>query len=260
MFAALEVLVRENTAADDGQGRVGADKILRRKIDKIQKLGKRAAVQHHGSMFGVDGDAVLIEIGVRRILPKPRLSRKRQRHRAHIAAGSALPDVSHVLAAEHTLGIPRRNVSQLGGQAVVLFGLAQIDGNFNLVSRRLRNPEFIFTNSRKLDVIVFDAQLVKPVKRLVGTFVIFREKPSFHFGRTGGKHIEDFGGKKFLLALLDKSLFLGVGEDGQNYLVGTIQRGNSFFVRFVRREAVEAQLFDQPIGKIRRVRAFHAQM
>ena len=124
VLSALKMFVRQNTAADDGKGRVGADKVLRRIVHEIEKFQKRLSVQHHGGMFRVDGDPVLIKIRIGRILPKPFLPRQRQGYRAHIAAGTALPDIPDVFAAEHALGITRRDVSELSRLFIVLFGLA----------------------------------------------------------------------------------------------------------------------------------------
>lgn len=260
VLAALEMFVRENAPPHDGQGRVGTDEILRRIIDEIEQLGKRFPVEHHGGMLCVDGDAVLIEIGVRGILPEPILPRELQRHRAHVAAGSPLPHVSDVFAAEHALGIAGRDVAELCRQLVVFLRLAQIDRDFDFVLRRFRQPIFIARDRGKLDVIVFDAEVVQPVEGLFGALRIIAGKFLLHLGGAGSEQIEQAGGEKFLLPFFRQSLFPRVSEQGRRHPVRAGKRGNFRFVREAGLEGIQPQPFDEAIGKVYAVLLLHAEM
>ena len=85
--AALEVLVIEDGSAHDGKGGVAPDEVVGEKVDKVQKFGGRSCIDVHGDVFLVDGDAVLLVIGIGRVLQEPLLSAEGEPNRAEVAAG-----------------------------------------------------------------------------------------------------------------------------------------------------------------------------
>ncbi|CUN61823.1 Uncharacterised protein [Collinsella aerofaciens] len=74
--AALEVVVRQNRAAHDGQVGVGANKVVREQVDKVEQAGQTLAVHVHRAMLGAHGNAVLVKIRIRAVLEAPALAIK----------------------------------------------------------------------------------------------------------------------------------------------------------------------------------------
>ena len=72
--ATLEVVVRQNRAAHDGQVGVGADKVVREQVHKIEQAGQSLAVDVHRAMLGAHGNAVLVKVRVRAVLEAPALA------------------------------------------------------------------------------------------------------------------------------------------------------------------------------------------
>ena len=80
--AALEVVVRQNRAAHDGQVGVGANKVVREQVHKIEQAGETLAVNVHRAMLGAHGNAVLVKVRVRAVLEAPTLAIKLNRDNA----------------------------------------------------------------------------------------------------------------------------------------------------------------------------------
>ena len=72
--AALEVVVRQNRAAHDGQVGVGANKVVREQVHKIEQAGQPLAVDVHRAMLGAHSNAVLVKVCVRAVLEAPALA------------------------------------------------------------------------------------------------------------------------------------------------------------------------------------------
>ena len=85
--AALEVVVRQNRAAHDGQVGVGADKVVREQVHKIEQAGQPLAVDVHRTMLGAHGNAVLVKVRVRAVLEAPTLAVELDGDNAQILAG-----------------------------------------------------------------------------------------------------------------------------------------------------------------------------
>ncbi len=110
VVAALEMLMREDTAADDGQVRVTAEEIVRELLDEREEFVKGRPVNHHRRVLCVHDDGVFIVIDVGRILEAPRLAVHGHRHDAQILPrrvrnGSRIADV---FDAEQALRVSRR--------------------------------------------------------------------------------------------------------------------------------------------------------
>ena len=131
---ALEVVVRKNRAAHDGQVGVGANKVVREQVHKIEQAGQTLAVYVHRAMLGAHGNAVLIKIRIRAVLETPALAVELNGNNAQILAGGVsaavgcggASGIALVFDAELTSGILLARV--LGGTcrgnvARVLLGL-----------------------------------------------------------------------------------------------------------------------------------------
>ena len=132
--AALEVVVRQNRAAHDGQVGVGANKVVREQVDKVEQAGQPLAVDVHRTMLGAHGNAVLVKVRVRAVLEAPALAVELNGDNAQILAGgmgaavgcSGASRVALVFDAELAGGILLARVfggTGRGNIARVLFGL-----------------------------------------------------------------------------------------------------------------------------------------
>ena len=62
---ALEVLMRQNTAAHNGKVRVRAEEIVRKLLDKTEQLVKGRPVNDHRCVLGVHHNGMLVVIDIR---------------------------------------------------------------------------------------------------------------------------------------------------------------------------------------------------
>ena len=107
IVAALEMVMAQDGTAHDRQIRIGAHKIVRELLHKIEKLDKRVMLNLHRNVLAVKHDAVLIVINIRRILESPLVSLNRHRDNPVVLScrmvyASRIPLIFH---AELALGI-----------------------------------------------------------------------------------------------------------------------------------------------------------
>ena len=132
--ATLEVVVRQNRAAHDGQVGVGADKVVREQVHKVEQTGEALAIHVHRTMLGTHGNAMLVKVRVRAVLEAPALAVELDGDNAQILAGGVsaavgcggASGVALVFDAELTGGILLARVfggTGCGNIAWVLFGL-----------------------------------------------------------------------------------------------------------------------------------------
>ena len=132
--AALEVVVRQNRAAHDGQVGVGTDEVVREQVHKIEQAGQALAVDVHRTMLGAHGNAVLVKIRIRAVLEAPALSVELNGDNAQVLAGGVsaavgcgrASGIALVFDAELAGGILLARVfggTGRGNIARVLFGL-----------------------------------------------------------------------------------------------------------------------------------------
>ena len=132
--AALEVVVRQDRAAHDGQVGVGANEIVREQVHKVEQAGQALAVHVHRAMLGAHSNAVLVKIRIRAVLETPALAVELDGDNAQILAGGVsaavgcggASGVALVFDAELTGGILLACVFGGTGRsniARVLFGL-----------------------------------------------------------------------------------------------------------------------------------------
>ena len=173
MGAALEVVVRQDRAAHDGQVGVGADEVAWHRVNEIEQAGECRTVDVHGAVVRAHGDAVLVEVGVGRVLQAPALAAERDGDNAQVLAcgvGAArgargAAGVALVFDAELAGGVLLAGV--LGGAcsgdlARVLLGLGEIDGYLQAAPARGRDPLDVLRDGRAANVAGVAAQLVEP--------------------------------------------------------------------------------------------------
>ena len=64
-MSALEVLMRQNAAADDGKVRVRTEEVVRELLDKAKELVKGSPVNDHRCVLGVHHNGMLVVIDIR---------------------------------------------------------------------------------------------------------------------------------------------------------------------------------------------------
>ena len=87
MMSALEMLVRQNAAADNGKVGIAAEEVVRELLHKAEQLVKGRPIDDHRRMLGVHDDGVFVVVHIRRILEAPRLAVHRDRHNTKILSG-----------------------------------------------------------------------------------------------------------------------------------------------------------------------------
>ena len=85
--AALEVVVRQDRAAHDGQVGVRADEVVREQVHKIEQAGQTLAVDVHRTMLGAHSNAVLVKVRVRAVLEAPALAVELDRDNSQVLTG-----------------------------------------------------------------------------------------------------------------------------------------------------------------------------
>ena len=174
-MAALEMVVAQNRAAHNGQVRIGANKIMGELVHKAQQLLKGRPLDLHGSVPGIEGNAMLIIIDVGRVLQEPGGIVDGNGDDAVVLPGRMIhpTGVALVLGAKLTLWI-----AGLGGQLGsgdglgVLFRLGQVNGNVQGAVVALVDPLHVPGNAVRPDVIGVQAQLIEPVRGPPGAFAV----------------------------------------------------------------------------------------
>ena len=64
-MSALEMLMGQNAAADDGEVCVAAEEIMRELLDKAEKFIKGSPVNDHRCVLGVHHNGMLVVIDIR---------------------------------------------------------------------------------------------------------------------------------------------------------------------------------------------------
>ena len=85
-IAALEMVVAQNRTADNRQVRVASERVVRKLRDEIQKPFERGATDFHRRVLGIENDAMLVVVDIRRILQAPFFARQFNRNDSVILA------------------------------------------------------------------------------------------------------------------------------------------------------------------------------
>ena len=177
--AALEVVVRQNRAAHDGQVGVGANKVVREQVRKIEQAGQPLAVDVHRAMLGAHSNAVLVKVRVRAVLEAPALAVELNGDNAQILAGGmgaavgsgGASRVALVLDAQLTGGILLARVlgrTGCGDIARVLLGLRQVDSDLQVAPVGGGTPFDVARDGGAAHVTGVTAQTIEPVGRGAG--------------------------------------------------------------------------------------------
>ena len=162
--AALEVVVVQDGAADDGQIGIAAQHVMGHLPDEAEQPLEGAPVNLHGDVLAVEDDAVLGIVGVGGILHVPVLARQLQRYNAVVLPGGevAAACIAGVLDAQHALGIAHRGcILQLGDLLGILLRLGQVDGDFQLARGAVCKVAHVLGDGVHLDVVAHAAHVVE---------------------------------------------------------------------------------------------------
>ena len=254
VVAALEVVVRENRTAHDGQIRVGTEEIVGKPVHEIEQPLKRAPVDAHGDVLLVEHDAVLVVIQVRRILQIPGLAAQRQRdHPVVLPGGKAdAARVAGVFDAQHALGIGRLRRTALGGDIPrVLFRLGQVDGDLQPPGGGILHEAGVPDDAVHLDVVHVAAQLVEVFRGGLRAELLVQQAELFaHHGRVGRDGAHQLRGKQVaaLAAVLDQPGFARDFTQPVQQGRGGFRRGRGGVFDVLRR--VHLHDFQQPVHGI----------
>ena len=194
--AALEVVVRQDRAAHDGQVGVRADEVMREQVHKVEQAGQALAVDVHRTMLGAHGNAVLVKVRVRAVLEAPALAVELDGDNAQILAGGVsaavgcggASGVALVFDAQLTGGILLARVfggTGCGNIARVLLGLGQVDGDLKIAPVGGGAPFDVARDGGTAHVAGVAAQAVEPVGRGAGLvdahtaveFLVYNRRP-----------------------------------------------------------------------------------
>ena len=177
--AALEVVVRQNRAAHDGQVGIRADKVVREQVHKVEQTGEALAIHVHRTMLGAHGNAMLVKVRVRAVLEAPALAVELDGDNAQVLTGGVGAAVgccgtswiALVFDTELAGGILLARVLGRTGRgdiARVLLGLRQVDGDLKIAPVGGGAPFDIARDGGAAHVAGVTAQTVEPVGRGAG--------------------------------------------------------------------------------------------
>ena len=176
MRATLEVVVRQNRAAHNGQVGVGANEVVREQVHKIEQAGQALAVDVHRTMLGAHGNAVLVKVRVRAVLEAPALAVELDGDNAQILSGGVsaavgcggASGIALVFDAELAGGILLARVlgcTCRGDIARVLLRFGQVDGDLQVAPVGGSAPLDVARDGGAAHVTGVTAQAVEPVGR-----------------------------------------------------------------------------------------------
>ena len=217
------MLVVENGTAHDGERGVTADKIVGEEIDKVEELAHRGAVAAHGRVLFGDGDAVLVVIGIGRVLQEPLFAAQFHLDRADILAGRmrARAFKALVLFAEGAHGILARlrRAQKFGDILIVLFRFGKVDRDLQHVGAVVIAPLEVARDRRLLYIPVFDGDIVQIVARRLRRLRAKGGKLLVDLGRKGRQHPEDARTVALRVRLVRQAVLHRIGGDLRVQLV-----------------------------------------
>ena len=179
MTSALEVVVRENRPADDRQVGVRAEEVVREHGDEVEKTAHALLVHVHGPVLGAHGDAMLVEVGIGRVLESPALPFELDGHDPEILTrrvrasrrARRAPGVGLVLNAELAGGVDvaGRRCSRACDVARVLLRLREVDRDLEVSPAGRRRPLHVPRDGGSPHVPHVAGQRIEVVGRRNGT-------------------------------------------------------------------------------------------
>ena len=185
----------EDRTAHDRQRRVAADKVVRQCVREVEQFIRRPFPHVHGDVLLVDDDAVLVVIGIRRILHEPFFAADVHLHRADVPPRRVRRRTLEplVLLAKRARGVlfPLRRGEKFGDVLVVLFRLGEVDGDLQHVVPVRIFPFQIAGDCRLLHIPVLYGYIVQIVaRRLRAPFRLDFAESTVDLRGEGRKHSE----------------------------------------------------------------------
>ena len=164
MPSTLIVVVGQDGATDNRQVGVGSCKIAWKSLDDVQQALKGQPADGHRKVLAVQKDAMLIKVGIGRILEAPLLSRNIKTNNPVIASSWMIDTtiVAFIFHTELTLRIVTR-LNQLSRRNLlwILFRLREIDGNLQFTIVRWYTISNILCDSLQFDVVILLTELLE---------------------------------------------------------------------------------------------------
>ena len=171
--------MRQDRAAHDGQVGVGADKVVREQVHKVEQAGETLAIDVHRTMFGAHGNAMLVKVRVRAVLEAPALAVELDRDNAQVLSSG----VGTAVGCGGASGVPLVFDAELAGRillarvlggtgcgnvARVLLGLGEVDGYLEIAPVGGGAPLDVARDGGAAHIAGVAAQAVEPVGRGAG--------------------------------------------------------------------------------------------
>ncbi len=196
IVAALEVVVGQNGAADDGQVRVRTQEVMGEEVDEVKELLKCGLFDLHRHVLAVEDNAVLVVVDIRGILEAPLAAVDGQRDDPVIFPGRMVytPCVSLIFHAELALGVGGLlGISRCGDGLGVLLRLRKVDRDVQGPVVSVDSPLKVPGHPGRPDIVRLSRKVEEVVgRRLRGFLVFFKEDP-LHLGRPGGEAVHEAG-------------------------------------------------------------------
>ena len=175
---------------------------MREQRDKIQQAHKSRARQFHRLVLGLEHDAMLVVILIRRILQEPGFIVQRQWNQAQILPRRMIdaPRVALVFTAQQAFRVRSAFGLPCGNDRFrIFFRLGQIDRDVQLTIGTAMFPAIVFRHTRHANVIARARLLVKIPRRRLRTARVFMRKCGLNHRRWRHKTAHQRGIKQIVL-------------------------------------------------------------
>ena len=255
--AALEVVVAQDRAADDGQVRVGPEEVVRELSDEVEEFAERRAVDLHGHVFTVQDDAVLVVVDIRRVLEAPVALVDGDGDDAVVLPRRVVHPSGIALVLEAQLALRVRALLRgLGSRDIsrVLLRFREVDRDVDIAELARHAPADVLRHARGTDVVRVLTEPVKPVRRLLGRFTVQASERPDDLRRPRRDHAHEGRVKEVASGdalALQKALFRGIVDEGVEDVVKALEGyiAHGFIV-------VEAQFLQKGVDQVMAVGLF----
>ena len=255
--AALEVVVAQDRAADDGQVGVRAEEVVRELPDEVEEFAERRAVDLHGHVFTVQDDAVLVVVDIRRVLEAPVALVDGDGDDAVVLPRRVVHPSGIALVLEAQLALRVRALLRgLGSRDIsrVLLRFREVDRDVDIAELARHAPADVLRHARGTDVVRVLTEPVKPVRRLLGRFTVQASERPDDLRRPRRDHAHEGRVKEVASGdalALQKALFRGIVDEGVEDVVEALEGyiAHGFIV-------VEAQFLQKGVDQVMAVSLF----
>ena len=258
------MLVVQNGTAHDGKRGVTADKIVGKEIDKVEQLAHRSAVAAHGCVLFGDGDAVLVVIGIGRVLQEPLFAAQLHLDRADILAGRMRARTFKALIfftqGAHGILARLRRAQKFGDILVVLFRFGKVYSDLQHVGAVVITPLKVAQDRRLLYVPVFDGDIVQVVACRLRRPRAKSDKLFVDLGRKGRQHPEDARTVALRVRLVRQAVLHRIGGDLRVQLVRHVHCRHVRNIRLALAGRLQFQLCQQRVAHVDRIHGLQIQI